>query len=62
MTYQGYERRQESGWKITKTVDVGTVITSIVLLIALFGMSNKLESRLSTLEAKVEMIISGRLK
>lgn len=56
--YKGYERRNPSGWKLTKTFDVGTIITFIVLLIALIGMSNKLENRLATLETKVQMMLN----
>ena len=60
--YSGFERRQDTGWKLTKTFDVGTIITFTVLLMSLIAMSNKLENRLTAVEIKIQMLMDQRFK
>lgn len=54
--YRGYERRQDEGWKLTKTFDLGTILTFVALLVSLIVMSNKLENRITAVETKIEMM------
>lgn len=60
--YRGYERRTSEGWQLTKTIDAGTLLTAIGLLIALLALTTKLENRITAVETKIQMMLDGRLR
>ena len=60
-SYSGVDRRHsESGFKVTKTIDLGTILTFIGILITLLAFSNKIENRITTVENKVDFIMRSR--
>ncbi len=61
MSYAGVDRRehQESSgrFKLSKTIDLGTLISLVALLFALWGLSNKFENRMTAVETKVDFLM-----
>lgn len=60
--YEGDDRRNHHSWRISKTIDLGHMITLIGVLIAMMGLASKLESRITAVETKVQFIIDGRIR
>lgn len=51
------ENRRGRHMHFDKTVNLGQVITIIALVFTIIGMTNRMESRLTALETKVQIIM-----
>lgn len=61
MSYPGIDRREpDTGFKVTKTIDLGTILTFVGILITLLAISNKFENRITTVETKIEFLMRTR--
>lgn len=56
----GFDRRSDSGWKLSKTFDMGTIITFLTLLITILILSNRMEHRFTVIEMNVKTLLDAR--
>lgn len=49
-----HRRRQDDRWHIGKTVDVGHILTTIVLVASAFWFISDLNTRIAVIEARAE--------
>lgn len=54
MKYEGDERRSDYGWHLDKRLNVGHIISTVLLAVAAFTYINKFDQRLSILEATTQ--------